>query len=72
MAAPGIRESAETSRLEASIPPPHSNFAEGIDSMCNPKGKGRKPKEFNFKDNTYAQDALVFGEPATKEIYEKF
>ena len=40
--------------------------------MCYPKGKGRKPKEFNFKDNTYAQDALVFGEPTTKEIYEKF
>jgi hypothetical protein len=40
--------------------------------MCYPKGHGRKPKGFNFKDNTYMQDALALGEPITKEEYEKF
>ncbi len=44
----------------------------GKELMCYPKGKGRKPKEFNFKDNTYAQDALELGELITKERYEKF
>lgn len=40
--------------------------------MCYPKGKGHKPKEFKFKDNTYAQDALELGDLITKEEYEKF
>jgi hypothetical protein len=40
--------------------------------MCYPKCKGRKPKEFKFNENTYAQDALELGELITKEEYERF
>lgn len=44
----------------------------GKDLMCYPKGKGRKAKEFKYKENPYLQDALELGEPITKEDYERF
>lgn len=40
--------------------------------MCYPKGHGRTPAEFKFKENTYAQDALELGDLITKEEYDRF